>query len=67
MLAQTLHEQAYERNPGLKRVIADKGIPFEPYTTSKDLDLDKRQNVLTRLAEEVWDVGRLDIEARDVG
>lgn len=67
MLAQTFHEQAYERNPGLKRVIADKGIPFEPHATSIDLDLDKRQRVLTRLAEEVWNVDRLDTEARGIG
>jgi hypothetical protein len=67
MLAQTFHEQAYERNPGLKRVIVDKKISFEPYATSKDLDLNKRQAVLTRLAEEVWSVERLDLEARGVG
>jgi Protein of unknown function (DUF1524) len=63
MLAQTFHEQAYERNPGLKRVIVEKDIQFEPYVTSAELNLDRRQTVLTRLAEEVWSTDRLDTEA----
>jgi hypothetical protein len=66
MLAQTFHEQAYERNPGLKRVIVEKKIAFEPYRTAGDLDLDNRQAVFTRLAERVWSNDRLDIEAGTV-
>jgi hypothetical protein len=27
MLAQTLHEKAYERNPGLRRVVGERKVP----------------------------------------
>jgi Protein of unknown function (DUF1524) len=59
VLAQTFHEKAYERNPGLRRLIEEWGIPFRPYDELKKIDLEQRQAVVTRLAEEVWNVTRL--------
>jgi hypothetical protein len=63
ILAQTFHEKAYERNPGLRRVIHDQNIPFEPHSAFRKADLERRQQVMTRLADEVWSVTRLDAEA----
>jgi hypothetical protein len=60
ILAQTFHENAYERNPGLQRIINERDIPFEPHSSFRKADLDKRQQVMIRLAEEVWNVARLD-------
>ncbi|MFH0297890.1 DUF262 domain-containing protein [Bradyrhizobium sp. 31Argb] len=59
VLAQTFHEKAYERNPGLRRLIEEWGIPFRPYDELKKIDLEQRQAVVTRLAEEVWNAARL--------
>jgi len=63
VLAQTFHEKAYERNPGLRRLIDEWGIPFKPYDELKKIDIEERQSVVMRLAEEVWSVNRLTEEA----
>jgi hypothetical protein len=60
ILAQTFHENAYERNPGLRRIINEQNIPFKPYNHFRKADLEERQEVMTRLAEQVWNVARLD-------
>jgi hypothetical protein len=60
ILAQTFHENAYERNPGLKRVIHESKVPFESNASFGKSDLEKRQKVMLKLAEEVWNVARLD-------
>lgn len=65
MLAQTFHESAYERNPGLRRVINDDQIPFEPISQPTKQALDARQLVLLRLAEKVWSDDRLAAAASD--
>jgi hypothetical protein len=59
MLAQTFHEKAYERNPGLRRLIEERAISFKPYADLRTIDLEERQTVVTRLAEEIWNVSRL--------
>lgn len=63
VLAQTFHEKAYERNPGLRRLIEDWGVPFKPYDALKKIDLEERQTVVMRLAEKVWNTDRLSKEA----
>jgi hypothetical protein len=59
VMAQTFHEKAYERNPGLRRLIENWRIPFAPYEDLKKIDLEERQSVIMRLAEEVWSLSRL--------
>jgi hypothetical protein len=63
ILAQTFHENAYERNPGLRRTINERNIPFKPTEHFHKAELDARQQVMTKIAEAVWDVSRLDTEA----
>jgi hypothetical protein len=62
-LAKTLHEQAYEHNPGLKRVINQVGIPFKSHSQFKKDDIDTRQAVFIHLAEAVWSLDHLDLIA----
>jgi hypothetical protein len=59
LLAQTLHEDAYQNNPGLKRFLRDSGLKFEPHPDFKKTDLDKRSTLYLKLAERIWDPGRL--------
>ena len=62
-LAQTLHRQAYEYNPRLRRVIDELLIPFRPHDHFMKSDLEERQDIYTQLAGAVWSLDRLDREA----
>ena len=59
LLACSLHEQAYERNPGFRKFIDESGLPFEPHADFKKQDLDSRQDLYRGLAEQIWDPERL--------
>ena len=63
LLARSLHEQAYDHNPGFRRFIAESGLPFRAHTEFKKLDLDARQELYRQLAERIWDPERLTQEA----
>jgi hypothetical protein len=63
LLAKSLHESAYDHNPGFKRFIADSGLPFRPHAEFKKADLDARQVLYRQLAERIWDPERLEKEA----
>ena len=62
LLAKSLHEQVYQRNPGFLRFVRERGLPFEPHKEFKKCDLDARQELYRRLAEEVWNPERLQLE-----
>ena len=62
ILAQSLHELAYERNPGFLRFIKDSGLPFKPHAEFKKADMEARQLLYRRLAEELWSPTRLQQE-----
>lgn len=63
LLAQSLHEDAYERDTGFKRFIKVSGLPFRPHPEFKKADLDARQELYLRLAEQIWSPDRLEKEA----
>lgn len=63
LLAQSLHEGAYSRNPGFKRFIETSGLPFRAHGSFKKADLDARQDLYRQLAERIWHPNRLDKEA----
>ena len=63
LLAQSLHDQAYERNPGFKKFITEHGLPFAPHPEFRKADLDARQALYRQLAEQIWNPTRLDEEA----
>ena len=63
LLARTLHEQAYDLNPGFRRFIAESRIPFRTLAEFKKIDLDARQELYRQLAVRIWDLERLAREA----
>lgn len=63
MLAQTLHEDAYTSNPGLKRVIKERRLAFKAHSTFGSADLEEREKVIAALAEQVWHTDRITAEA----
>jgi len=62
LLAQSLHELAYERNPGFLRFAKERQFPFRAHVEFKKVDLDARQQLYRRLAEDLWNPGRLHRE-----
>lgn len=59
LLAQSLHEQAYDHNPGFNRFIRETGLAFEPIAEFNKAALDSRQELYTALAEQIWNPSRL--------
>jgi hypothetical protein len=63
LLALSLHEQAYEHNPGFLRFLKESGLPFRPHPEFRKADLEERQALYQRLAEQIWNPERLTEEA----
>jgi uncharacterized protein with ParB-like and HNH nuclease domain len=63
LLAQSLHERAYEHNPGFVRFVRESGLPFRPHSEFKKGDLEDRQELYRKLAEKIWDPSILQSEA----
>ncbi len=63
LLARSLHEGAYDHNPGFKRFLDESGLPFRPHAEFKKADLDARQELYRALAERIWDPAHLLAEA----
>lgn len=64
LLAKSLHEIAYDHNPGFVRFIAETGLPFRAHPQFKKADLDARQQLYQRLAEEIWSPDVISKEAQ---
>ncbi|MBL8862890.1 MAG: DUF262 domain-containing protein [Planctomycetes bacterium] len=63
LLARSLHERAYDHNPGFKRFIEESALPFRAHAEFKKADLDARQRLYQRFAERIWNPARLGEEA----
>jgi hypothetical protein len=63
LLAQCLHEKAYEHNPGFARFRKESGLLFRPHPEFKKADLDERQRLYQKLAEEIWNPDQILQEA----
>lgn len=59
LLAQSLHPDCYERNPGFLRFVSENSLPFKPHETFNKQDLDERQQLYVQLAGLVWNPDRL--------
>jgi uncharacterized protein with ParB-like and HNH nuclease domain len=63
LLAQSLHQKCYSRNPGFLDYINRSGLPFRSHPEFKREDLDARQVLYQRIAEELWNPDTLEHEA----
>lgn len=59
LLAQSLHEKAYEHDPGFRRFIEESQLKFKYHLDFKKADLDERQNLYLKLANQIWSTDRL--------
>lgn len=62
LLAWSLHEQCYERNPGFLSYIEEEGLPFNPIEDFRKAELDDRHGLYRQLADRIWDAERLTAE-----
>ena len=62
MLAWSLHEKCYERNPGFLGYVEKQDLPFRPMAEFRKADLDERHELYRQLADRVWDPARLTAE-----
>ena len=65
LLAASLNGQAYDRNPGFLRYIENSGLPFQAHSSYRQVDMDDRQMLYIRVAEEIWHPDRI-AEAADL-
>ena len=63
LLARSLHEKAYDHNPGFAHFLEVSGLSFTPRREFKKADLDARQDLYMKLAEQIWSPDRLMREA----
>ena len=54
LLAQSLHEKAYELDPGFRRFVERSQLPFKAHPEFKVDDLNARQELYVKLAEQIW-------------
>lgn len=59
LLARSLHERAYDHNPGFRRFIEESGLSFRAHAEFRKADLDARQILYQQLAERIWSPERL--------
>ena len=64
LLAKSLLEQTYTNNPGFRRFRETSGLEFKPHPEFKKADLDARQELYLRLAEQIWNPECLRITHR---
>jgi uncharacterized protein with ParB-like and HNH nuclease domain len=65
LLARSLHEQCYDHNPGFVRFVAESGLPFQAHPDFKRANIDARQTLYRRLAEQIWSPSRLTTGGSD--
>jgi uncharacterized protein with ParB-like and HNH nuclease domain len=54
LLARSLHEQCYQRNPGFLQFMQKSGLPFHAHTAFKKADIEARSELYRMLAEKIW-------------
>lgn len=59
LLALSLHEKAWEHNPGFVRFVKESGLPFRPHPVFRNADQEQRQELYRQLAEMIWSTSRL--------
>ena len=54
ILAKTLCDECYEKDPSFLKFIKDQDLKFEPYKYFKKEQIDKRQSLYKEIAKKIW-------------
>ena len=60
LLAQSLHEDSYKRNPNFLNFIKESGLPLKPYTQFKKSDLEERTKLYEKICEQIYSLDGFD-------
>jgi len=60
LLARSLHEKCYEKNPNFLRFIKCTGINFKPHKHFKKHDLQQRTELYKEICEKIWSIDGFD-------
>lgn len=60
LLAQSLHEESYKRNPNFLNFIKESGLPLKPYTQFKKSDLEERTKLYQEICEQIYSLDGFD-------
>lgn len=56
LLAQSLNQVCYERNPNFSTFVNQSGLPFKAHQQYKKQDLTERQELYKLISEEIWNL-----------
>ena len=59
LLARSLHEKAYDHNPGFVRFVKESGLPFRSHIEFRKSDIEERERLYQQVAERIWKPKRL--------
>ena len=59
LLAQSLHPECYQNNPGFKQTLTANELPFHPHEVFTKTDMDERSKLYCQLATMIWSHKRL--------
>jgi len=60
LLARTLNEQCYQKNPSFLKYVETSNFPFKPHNKFKKQDILDRQNLYQKICEEIWTLDGFD-------
>jgi len=60
LLAQSLHEKCYKKNPNFSKVISQFGLNFKPHDHFKKQDLIERTELYMNICESIWSLSGFD-------
>ncbi|MDD9869503.1 MAG: DUF262 domain-containing protein [Gammaproteobacteria bacterium] len=62
LLAQSLHEDCYSREPDFLRYKEKSGLSFKPHSEFKSSDMKERQQLYYEIAKEIWSLDFFDAD-----
>jgi uncharacterized protein with ParB-like and HNH nuclease domain len=60
LLAQSLHEDCYKKNPNFKNFLQQSGLPLKSYKQFKKSDLEERTILYQEICEQIWSPNGFD-------
>lgn len=64
LLAQSLHENAYQNRPGFRRFRDASGLKFKPHSEFNKIDINERQKLYLHLADQIWNPDKLKTDQK---
>jgi len=61
LLAQSLHQDCYKRNPNFTNFVKQSGLPFKPYSEFLKKDLGERTHLYLDICKKIWSLKGFDI------